>query len=309
MRVSEWIAVAYFIGTAVVAVVQGVRGQGSGVGRRQGSGVRRQQALGVKRHASGSSARRRLMVAALALVAAALVIALAAVAHDDGGWWLTIARDWAPAAYLMFGYWLPGGLQRPPNPRLEAWLARADRRLLAWVGTTLDSPFWHSGPLEAVYLLVYPFVPACFLLVYVTVPSGVSDIFWSAVLVSGYACYGTLPWLPARPPRQIDAQDGLRNAHTRAPSPPGHRLLRRLNEQVSGSMGVGGDTLPSGHVAVAAAAALVVVQFLPLTGALLVLLTLVIAAATVAGRYHYLVDAVGGLAVGLLAWLVLTWIH
>jgi membrane-associated phospholipid phosphatase len=247
-----------------------------------------------------------MAVAGLAVVAASLVIALAAA---DDTWWLRIARDWAPAAYLMFGYWLPGWLQRPPNLRLEAWLARADRQLFTWLGSTLDSPFWQGGLLEAVYLLVYPFVPACFLLLYATTPSEMSDTFWSAVLVSGYACYGTLPWLPARPPREIDATDGVDRPHARPSRSRVHRVLRRLNEQVSGSMGVGGDTLPSGHVAVAVAAALVVAQFLPITGTLLVLLTLVIAAATVAGRYHYLVDAVGGLAVGAVGWLVLTWIR
>ncbi|MPZ17269.1 MAG: phosphatase PAP2 family protein [Luteitalea sp.] len=280
MRVSEWIAVTYFVVTALVAI----------------GGAR------------GGVVQKRLAVAGLAAAAVALVIAMAAAA--DAAWWLAIARDWAPAAYLMFGYWLPGWLQRPPNPRLEAWLARADRQLLTWLGSNLDSPFWRSAMLEAVYLLVYPFVPACFLLLYSTAPSEVSDTFWSAVLASGYACYGTLPWLPARPPRQIAAHDRSDNPHARpaVPASLAHRVLRQLNEHVSGSMGVGGDTLPSGHVAVAVAAALVVAQFLPIAGMLLILLTLVIAAATVAGRYHYLVDAVGGLAVGILAWLVLRWI-
>ncbi|MPY88980.1 MAG: phosphatase PAP2 family protein [Luteitalea sp.] len=291
MRVSEWIAVAYFVGLALATTIVPV------------------------------GARTRLAVAAIAVLAACLVVALIAVA--DAAWWLALARDWAPAAYLMVGYWLPGGLQRPPNPRLETWLMMTDRRLFEWLGpkqgrvpteasvVTSVSPPWYGAMLEAVYVLVYPFVPACFLLLYVTAPSEASDVFWSAVLVSGYACYGTLPWLPARPPRQVEANERSDGPHARAavPRSRAQRLLRLLNERVSGSMGVGGDTLPSGHVAVAVAAALVVAQFLPVIGALLIALTLLIATATVVGRYHYAVDAVSGLAVGALAWLVLTWMR
>ena len=62
------------------------------------------------------------------------------------------------------------------------------------------------------------------------------------------------------------------------------------------------NTLPSGHAATALAAALVVGELLP--GLLPVLMTvaLAIALATVVGRYHFTVDTVLGLAVGVAGW-------
>jgi len=63
--------------------------------------------------------------------------------------------------------------------------------------------------------------------------------------------------------------------------------------------------VPSGHAAGAVAAALTVGSSMPAAGAALMVLAVSIAAASVLGRYHYLVDAVLGILVAIAAWLVI----
>lgn len=62
------------------------------------------------------------------------------------------------------------------------------------------------------------------------------------------------------------------------------------------------NTLPSGHAAAATAVALSVGAVVPEAQALLLIIATSIVVATVAGRYHYLVDSVAGVLVGTGAW-------
>ena len=62
------------------------------------------------------------------------------------------------------------------------------------------------------------------------------------------------------------------------------------------------NTLPSGHAATAVAASLVVGELRPDLLPVLVAVALAIALATVVGRYHFTVDTVLGLAVGVAGW-------
>jgi membrane-associated phospholipid phosphatase len=115
--------------------------------------------------------------------------------------------------------------------------------------------------------------------------------FWSVVLLAGFACYGALPWIQTRPPRCLETATGVPTSS-----------VRRLNLAILERSSVGVNTLPSGHAATAMAAALVVLQVAPLAGAVFLLAAVAIAVATVVGRYHYTVDTVAGVAVGILAW-------
>ena len=62
------------------------------------------------------------------------------------------------------------------------------------------------------------------------------------------------------------------------------------------------NTLPSGHVSGAVAAALGVMPIDAALGGLLLVVAGLIAVAAVAGRYHYAVDCVAGVAVSLAVW-------
>ena len=238
--------------------------------------------------AAGSRAPRR----ARGWIYAAGAILLVIVARFTLSW---EARAWMPHAYLLLGYWIPAVFARGPDDRFERWLARADERLMRPVGG-VSSGNVSSGTrygAELAYLLCYPMVPAAFTLVYTWGNRADVIRFWMAVLIAGYACYGTLPWTAARPPRLA------------SPSPPpGAGLAARLNRYITGRLSHQLNTFPSGHVAISMAAALVVFGAAPRAGVAVAAVAAAVAAGAVAGRYHYLVDVLFGVAAGVLAWLV-----
>lgn len=186
----------------------------------------------------------------------------------------------APLAALLIGYWLTKPFYTSPSPRLEAWLLRYDD-LWHVDRMAASAPRWLHGIVEVAYIGVYPFM------VIAAIPafSASRDAFawhWAMVLAAELACYVTLPWLQARPPRERENGD----------------FLRRLNEAMLDRLSVRATTIPSGHVAGPVAAALSIWMIAPAWGPWLMAGALAITAATVIGRYHYALDALLGLAVG-----------
>ena len=80
--------------------------------------------------------------------------------------------------------------------------------------------------------------------------------------------------------------------------------LRQLNLVVLEHGSIQVNTLPSAHAAGAIALALVMVEALPAIGGVFLAIGIGITVATVLGRYHYLVDAVLGVVVAAVAWLL-----
>jgi membrane-associated phospholipid phosphatase len=80
--------------------------------------------------------------------------------------------------------------------------------------------------------------------------------------------------------------------------------LRRLNSAILDSASVQANTLPSGHVAGALAAALALGAIAPVAGTVFAVLSLLIALSAALCRYHYVVDCVSGAAVAILAWVI-----
>jgi membrane-associated phospholipid phosphatase len=200
---------------------------------------------------------------------------------------LRALRAWIPVLYLAAGYWLPALLvSSAGRPQFEAWLSRSDMTIRRWLPPmpTIALPL-----LELAYLLCYPLVPLSFAVVWISGREIDVDRFWLAVLLSGYACYVTLPWLTSRPPR------ALRNSDI---TPSG---LRRLNASVLERWSHRFNTFPSGHVAVAAAAAASVWSVSAPAGAFIAAVAAAIAVGAAAGGYHYIVDVILGLIVGGLA--------
>jgi len=199
------------------------------------------------------------------------------------------ARAWVPHAYLLLGYWIPAAfVPAAPNERFQRWLERTDVTR-AWRVRGAGA----RVVLELAYLCCYPLVPAAFAVVFAFGSAADMRSFWLAVLGAGYACYLTLPWTNALPPRLVDAK-----ASTVPPA------VATLNAAVLGRVSHRLVTFPSGHVAVAAAAALSVWCVWPEAGAGFGVIALLIAVAAVAGRYHYVVDIVLGGAVGVFVWAV-----
>ena len=267
MRASEWIVCGFFAYLLVLARVQRLPGP----------------------------ARNRVLAVGAACVGLVLVLSQLRLQLP-----MRIARDWAPCIYLLQGYWMSGLFFRRPMPAVEARLLRLDRRLLAWA--RLDAAVERTPRpvlelLELAYLSAYPFVPITLGLLYGAGLRENADQYWTAVLLAAFACYGLLPWIQTRPPRALE--------------PPGsmdrRRLaLRRVNRVVLDRASVQVNTFPSGHAATAVAAALATSQPLPHLLVPLLAAAGAIAAATVAGRYHYAADTLLGAAAGAGAWWVAT---
>ena len=197
-------------------------------------------------------------------------------------------RAWLPHFYLAAGYWLPALLvPEPPGRRFQEWLLRRDLR---WRGLITAIPAWLIPPAELAYLLCYPLVPLAFAIVWTN--GGGSDVarFWLAVLLSGYMCYATLPWVVSRPPRLIDMH---RNDARGALAAINTRVLARVSHQF--------NTFPSGHVAVAASASAAVAMVSLPVGMILGVFVAAICLGAAAGRYHYVEDVLLGLAIAAAA--------
>jgi len=224
--------------------------------------------------AAASRRRPSLRSAVYCGGAAALVI----VARFSMPW---TVRAWLPHALLVLGYWIPAAFVADPNMAFERWLVDVDARLIGRI------PQFKSELLELAYLLCYPLVPAAFATVYVLGSLVDVERFWLDTLTAGYACYITLPWTAARPPRLLRTADN-----------GGLPLVAALNRSVLERVSHQLVTFPSGHVAVSLAAAVSVWSVSPFAALLFGGLAVAIAVAAVAGRYHYFVDVLLGVLAG-----------
>jgi hypothetical protein len=195
-----------------------------------------------------------------------------------------------PALVLVVGYWLSGLFFLGPMVDLERRLLRLDAQLARVC--PLPCPWFAREYFELVYVLVYVFVPSG--AVTLLLAGHASDLprFWAVVLLAGFTSYGMLPWLQTRPPRAIETSEVVATA-----SP-----LRRFNLAILNRASNQVNTLPSGHAAVAVAVALVVGSVMPGAGVVFGVVAASIVVATVIGRYHYAVDSMLGVLVGIAAY-------
>jgi hypothetical protein len=225
-------------------------------------------------------------------VALASVFAYVALAAGTGTltelFWVHLI---VPGGLLLAGYWLSGFFFHDPQPWLEAWLLNVDRAFgaPAWM-TRL--PRAGREVLEVGYASVYALVAGGAIY---AATFGLTAVayYWTLVLASELACYAPMPWLRSRPPRIIEPAPAV-------VAPPTYS--RRLNSAVLDRASIQANTLPSGHVAGAVAAALGVMAVDWPVGWLMMGLAGVIAVAAIAGRYHYGVDCVAGAATALAFW-------
>jgi hypothetical protein len=223
--------------------------------------------------------------AATALGAASMSIAIYVVARTLP---LEI-RLWLPFLYIAIGYWIPVPLVPPARGgTFEAWLRDTDAAVRLQVGGLSRSL---ASGLELGYLACFPLVPVSFAAVWAAgSPADVAG-YWLGVLIAGYACYITLPWLVSRPPRLLD--------DSAADAAPG--AITRVNRLVLGRVSHRLNTFPSGHVAVSVAAAIGVAKVWPAAGVVLGAVATAVAVGAVVGRYHYFADVAFGAAIGVIA--------
>lgn len=250
MAVYEWTVVVYFSGLILAAWLPRV----------------------------GSTRRRQATVLGVTIVLTVFGVAA------TGSYAL---RAWAPHVYLFAGYWMPALLVTSSREQLfEAWLIRSDINLRQWLPSV---PAVLAPVLELAYLLCYPLVPLSFSIVWFSGGSTDVERFWLAVLLSGYTCYITLPWLVSRPPRVRKHDGGL------------PRGVRSFNERVLARWSHQFNTFPSGHVAVAAAAAVAAGSVSTQAGIALGAIVGAITVGAAAGGYHYVIDVILGLIVAAAA--------
>jgi len=201
-----------------------------------------------------------------------------------------------PIPVLLIGYWLSGLFFVRPMPEVEAWLMSVDRRFLRQPGIFAAyeaSPRFVRESLELAYLLVYPVIPAAVATLLLGGHVSALPRFWTVVLLAEFIAYGAMPWLQTRPPRVIEGAAGMRHPQS---------TLRRFNASILDRGSIQANTIPSGHAAGAVATALAVVDVMPHAGVVFLVVAAAIVAATVLGRYHYLVDSLLGITVAVGVW-------
>jgi hypothetical protein len=198
-----------------------------------------------------------------------------------------------PALILVVGYWLSGLFFIRPMRGVEQRLLDVDARLAR--ACALPCPRLAREYLELAYVLVYVVVPAGALTLALGGHPSEVPRFWAVILLAGFVSYGTLPWLQTRPPRAIESGDVAG-----AFSP-----LRRFNLAILNRASNQVNTLPSGHAATAVAVAVVVGGVMPGAGLVFGVVAASIVLATVIGRYHYAVDSLLGVLVGVAAWVLI----
>ena len=237
-------------------------------------------------------ARIRIVTRCLAL---ALIVRVVALALGEGE--LIVVRNLAPCLYVLAAYWIASGFFVAPNGTLEAWLAGVDRRCLGrwhpevWVAASR----WRLEGLELAYLAVYAMLPLGTWAAHAAGGDTAVDWYWSVVFPAEAISYLGIVWWQARPPRAIEPWTYM----LRQRSP-----LRVVNEHVLDAGSHGMTTLPSGHAAGATAVALALLTLGAPYASVFAVAAAAVCAATVVGRYHYLVDTLAGMAVALAVWMV-----
>lgn len=239
--------------------------------------------------------RRRFITGILALIAIAAVLAARASAALLPPLYVSGLRDWLTAALMLVPYWQAGQFFTRPNEKIQAWLMKLDQR---WFPRIASRSGTSRGvlalSLEIAYLFCYPLVPFGLAVLYATGRRQDVGIFWFIVLVSTYLCYAITPFVPALPPRSIGKA---------AIAPPNANSGRIVNRWVLQHGSIHAISFPSAHVASALSVALVLLWFVPIAGAIFLVIAIWIAIAAVAGRYHYALDVFLGAATAIVVFL------
>jgi membrane-associated phospholipid phosphatase len=234
-------------------------------------------------------------VAPLALHLATLAFGMAALAGSRSG--LRLARDWLPliAGPVMYVElrWIIAALGAAHQDALVvAWEAR----LFASNPSATLAPRLHFLPLSELLHLAYA---SYYALVYVPplvlyarrARAEFAATMLTLTLVYG-ACFVAYALFPVDGPRYLVGAAA-------APDGPMRRFVLALLEQGSSR----GTAFPSSHVAASVVAALCALRFQPRVGIVVAILAALLTVATVYGGFHYAVDALVGVMLGVLAWL------
>ncbi len=231
------------------------------------------------------SASRRAQISAIGVSMGLAILLLARIGT-------AVARDWAPVAFILAGYYLSGRFFVSPSPALERWLMAWDWRLLGDPTTRFSRwPRPLLAYLEIIYMGCFLLMPAGFAALAVTGRTALADHYWTMVTGAELGAFAPLGLIQTRPPWLIER---------RAAQPD--RAVHRLASQMVRHLTIRANTFPSGHVAGSLAVAFALLGPMPWTGTGLLLLACSISVACVVGRYHYVIDGLAGVALALFVW-------
>ena len=149
---------------------------------------------------------------------------------------------------------------------------------------------WLAWALYLGYLAYYPIIAAAPLALWATEQREAMRRAMTTIMATFYVCYTTFLLFPVVGPRHIfPAADNLA---TRTP-------IAQLTAQFIEHVAAWGAAFPSSHVAVSVAATLAALLEWRVLGASLVVPTTLLALGSVYGQFHYAVDVLAGLGVGL----------
>jgi hypothetical protein len=260
MRASEWLQIGFSVGLAVLAWLRPLE------------------------------MLRRLRILLLAAIAIGAILAARFVLREFAS---SIVRDWLPVALLLVPYWQAGQFFTQPDKRIEAWLGGIDARVMHWLdraGWALEEGGWATY-FESAYLMCYPLVPIALGVLYLSHHRAAADFYWIVVVLASDICFVATIFVPALPPRllrQQRASPGVREKEVHTND------VRKVNLEVLNRGSIQAITFPSAHVASTMAASLVLLRFMPLAGAVFLVIAVSIAGGAFLGRYHYFLDVVLG---------------
>ena len=273
LRLSEWLLIAYFTYTAILALVLPLKPPLPAVTVSLNAGI----IGGFVLLAYADSFRRTLL--------------------------LGVLRDWYPAPLMLLCYREMGWFAQPHTSfALENAWVRWDRMLLHdWGLRKAIEAFGTVGPsiLEIAYTLVYTTAPFSLAILYIYKRRERVNAFLTAFLIGILSAYAFFPYFPSEPPRTVFPGQDFPSVIT---------PFRRFNWWMLGGYGIHTSVFPSAHVSGAFSAAFSMIRLLPehrWVGRFLLVLAVLIATATVYGRYHYAVDALAGFTLSLAAALSL----
>ena len=208
-----------------------------------------------------------------------------------------VIRDWLPLGLLLIAYREMGWLALPPHGyTIEAHWVIWDRLALRGGARAAIEAFGPVLPsvLEIAYSLVYALAPFSLAVLYLYRRRERVDTFLFIFALGVLLCYAQFPFWPSEPPRVVFSGEDLPTYGT---------IFRRFNLWMLGNYGIHTSVFPSAHVAGAFSAAFGMRQALPehkWVSRFLYGMALLIAVATVYGRYHYCADAAAGLLMAVL---------
>jgi len=208
-------------------------------------------------------------------------------------------RDWAPLVATLVAFREMNWFARPTDHHLEAawvqwdrWFSQV-RFLFESTGTLLP------GFLELCYLLVYAVAPVALWALLANGRRLQMNRFWLVYLTGTLGAYALFPYFPSHPPRTLYPDADL----------PMMTDLRRFNLFILGNYSIHSSVFPSAHVSSVFSAAWGLLATIPQRRAIgwsMAAYGVLVALATIYGRYHYAVDVAAGLAMSIPALWVAT---